>query len=484
MKVLLINTNLMKPPIAPIGLDYVAEAVAAQGGEVEILDLGLADEVDAALEQGLRSDDYAVVGLTVRNTDDCYFAGQDFFLPQVRRIVDAVRRRTAAPLALGGVGFSILPEAVLSFCGVDWGIWGEGEFVFPELARRVAAGEPVEDLPGLVYRTAVAPSDSPSPYRRNPPRFGDLATLPPMSRRWIDHARYFREGGQAGFETKRGCPQSCLYCADPVAKGRPLRLRPPAAVAEEIANLLAQGIDHLHTCDSEFNLPERHARAVCQALIDRGLGRRVRWYAYCTPQPFSDDLAALMRRAGCVGIDFGVDHGDDEMLQRLGRDFRAEDILRTAEVCHRHGFAFMYDLLLGGPGETQETLRRTVDLMRQAAPSRVGLSIGIRLYPGTPLAQRVAQEGAGPEHPALFGQVEDNPDFLRPLFYVSPALGEDIFRVVGELVGEDERFFFVDPTRPEQNYNYNANEVLIEAIRAGARGAYWDILRRRGAKGT
>jgi hypothetical protein len=102
----------------------------------------------------------------------------------------------------------------------------------------------------------------------------------------------------------------------------------------------------------------------------------------------------------------------------------------------------------------------------------------VRLYPGTPLARRIAREGVTPDHPALFGQVADNPDFLAPIFYVEPPLGEGIFSVVGDLVGNDERFFFADPTRADQNYNYNANEVLREAIRKGARGAYWDILRR------
>ena len=102
----------------------------------------------------------------------------------------------------------------------------------------------------------------------------------------VRQSRYFAHGGQAGFESKRGCPAACLYCADPVAKGRRLRLRPPTAVADEIAALLAQGIDHLHTCDCEFNLPPEHAIAVCEELIRRGLGRQLRWYAYCAPAPF------------------------------------------------------------------------------------------------------------------------------------------------------------------------------------------------------
>lgn len=498
MRILLLNTNQMQPPIAPIGLDYVAEALDRAGHEVTLLDLCFVEDIEAAIEQALQGDSYDLIGGSLRNTDDCYFASRDFFIPKVREMLELVRARTDAPVVLGGVGFSIFPEAILAACAgskeerkgpapVLYGLWGEGEWALPELARRLEAKEDLTTLPGLVQvldqpaRTSGPPlqgSRIPDHAIRNSPYFLDLATLPPPTRAFVDNSRYFREGGQAGFETKRGCDQLCIYCADPVAKSRRVRLRPLQAVVQEVEALLAQGIDHLHTCDSEFNLPETHAQEVCAALINRGLGDKIRWYAYCTPQPFSDELAGLMKRAGCGGIDFGVDHGEDGMLQRLGRNFRAADLLEAARLCRKHGLVFMFDLLLGGPGETPETLRRAVELMRQAEPDRVGLSIGVRIYPGTPLAERLVREGITSDHPALFGQVDDNPDFLAPIFYVEPPLGQGIFGLVGELVGEDERFFFADPTKADQNYNYNANEVLREAIRRGERGAYWDILRR------
>jgi len=116
----------------------------------------------------------------------------------------------------------------------------------------------------------------------------------PLRRRTIDNLRYFREGGQGNVETKRGCNQHCIYCADPAGKGTHLRLRPPEAVAGEIRNLLAQGVDVLHLCDSEFNIPGEHARAVCDELIRQGLGERARWYAYLSPTPFDVDLARRM----------------------------------------------------------------------------------------------------------------------------------------------------------------------------------------------
>ncbi|MGB7630039.1 MAG: radical SAM protein [Candidatus Deferrimicrobium sp.] len=181
-----------------------------------------------------------------------------------------------------------------------------------------------------------------------------------MSRMLVDNRRYYLEGGQAGIETKRGCPMECVYCADPLAKGSSTRLRPPKDVVAELGRLLGQGIEHVHICDSEFNVPEDHALEICGEIIRRGLGDRLHWYAYCKPGPFSRELAGQMRRSDCRGINFGADSGDEGMLGRLGRDFGPEEILSAARSCRENGIAVMLDLLLGAPGETRESVARTV----------------------------------------------------------------------------------------------------------------------------
>lgn len=249
---------------------------------------------------------------------------------------------------------------------------------------------------------------------------------------------------------------------------------PPARVADEMEALSAQGVDCLHTCDCEFNLPIEHAGAVCDEIIRRRLP--MHWYAYASPAPFTPALARLMREAGCIGINFGVDSGSDAMLAALGHHFRAGDVRETARVCRQAGLSSMFDLMLGGPGETLETMRETIDLMREVEPDRVGLAIGVRVYPGTRLARQVAAEGIAADNPNLRGTIA--PDLFAPIFYLSAALGDDPFGYVAGLVGGDQRFFFSAREEAERNYNYNDNSVLVEAIRRGYRGAYWDILRR------
>lgn len=472
--VLLVNPNRMHPPIGPLGLEYVAEGLRRRGYEPMLCDLAWAADWEAELRGALEGAAPSAVGVSIRNLDDSYFASRDFILKTTASMIARIREQTPAPIVLGGVGFSIMPCETLDFTGATYGIAGEGDEAFPDLLDRLAAAAPLNDLPGLVYR-----ADG-NRIVANPPRPMRLDALPAPTRRFADAPRYFAKGGQAGLETKRGCNQACIYCADPLAKGRAVRMRAPESVAAEFEHLLEQGVDVVHFCDSEFNIPPDHARAVCEALCRGGIGSRARWYAYACPSDFSDADAELMARAGCVGINFGVDHADAAMLERLGRRHTPGDLRRTVEACRRFGITVMFDLLFGAPGETRESIARAVAFLRGIAPDRVGLSCGVRVYPRTRLAEIVRAQGPLANNPNLHGATTENETLLRPVFYVEAALGADIHRVVWELVRDDKRFFAADPDEGERNYNYNDNSVLARAIEAGHRGAYWDILRKLG----
>jgi radical SAM superfamily enzyme YgiQ (UPF0313 family) len=453
MRIGLVNTNRLQPPVAPIGLDYIAEALHAAGHSVAILDLCWEEDLESAIHKFLKDVEFGLIGMTLRNTDDCAFTSRQSFLPEFADIVKRFRESTDAPIVLGGVGFSVMPEKILDLSRADFGIWGEGEFVLPQLASRLEAKQSYQDLPNLIWSQSRV-------WRHNPHAFGSLADLPAMRRSWVDNGRYFQRGGQAGFETKRGCSGRCIYCADPIAKGTHVRFRPPRAVVDEIEHLIGQGIDVLHTCDGEFNISEQHAFEICREIARRGLGGKLRWYAYCSPVPFSQELAHMMRAAGCIGIDFGADHGNDFMLKKLGRDFGPNDICAATRWAKEEGMAVMLDLLLGAPGETRESIRQTVDMVRRAEPDLAGVSLGVRIYPGTELAAQMGP--ANSEEPA---------------FFLEPQIADSAFDWLNTLIGEDARFLFFDPARPKQNYNYNSNQRLVDAIQQGYRGAFWDILR-------
>lgn len=463
--VLLVNANTVRPPVSPVGLDYVGHALLHAGIPVKLLDLAFEPDWQAALSRAL-STEPLWAGIAVRNTDDCCYATSRSFLPWAANVVSQVKRLTSSPVVLGGAGFSVFPEDVLRYAGADLGIYGEGEEAAVLLSRALEAGDSLEDVPNLVRRRDGA-------IVRHARRDADLSRAPLPRRRFVDNPRYQAEGAMVGLETKRGCPKPCTFCADPVAKGSYSRLRPPRFVADEVEDLAAQGVAWYHLCDPEFNIPLEHAKEVCRRLIDRGLGGKVAWYTYCAPLPFDRELAMLMKRAGCAGINFGVDSLEDGQLRRLGREHRVKHVEELVGHMRAAGLNFMFDLMLAGPGETEATVRATVDSVRRLELPLVGVAVGLRVYPGTALARQVA----GPD---LRKGLRPGPDvpLWQPVFFTSPALGEDPLGLVRRVAEGDPRFMMLAAPSAGDNYNYVNDDSLDRAIAAGARGAYWDILRK------
>jgi len=468
----LVNTNRMTPPIAPVALDYLAGAARGAGIDVHLLDLCLPGaEISQLGRHGAE-----LVGLSFRNVDDCFWPSAAWFLPELKETIALVRRQSDAPIVLGGVGFSIFARTIVERTGVDFGIRGDGEEAVVRLLDELRRARRFDRVPGLVWRVGGR-------LRENPPAWPGKPAVP-SRRDAVDNAAYFRLGGQIGLETKRGCYRKCAYCADPLAKGARARLRDPARVADEVQSLLRQGVDVLHLCDAEFNLPPEHALAVCDELIRRRLGDRVRWYAYLAVTPFDTRLARQMARAGCAGIDFTSDAAADSMLATYRQPHRKQDLAEAVRLCRQNGIAVMLDMLLGGPGETPETLAETIGFFKQIDPDSAGAALGVRLYPGVAMAEIVAAEGPLEAHPGIRRRYDGPIDLLRPTFYISPQLGPHPAALVRDLIAGDQRFFEPEDDCPpaesdlQGDHNYNANQALADAIAAGARGAYWDILRQ------
>ncbi len=476
MLLTLINTNRMRPPIAPVGLDYVAGAVRRAGATVDVVDLGLAPGPERTLRDYFARHSPQLVGLSLRNVDDCFWPGVAWFVPELAATVCTVRELTDAPVVLGGVGYSIFARQILDVCGADFGIRGDGERSLPALLGELNGRRRFEQVAGLLWRQDGV-------LRANAPAWPDRLSVP-TERDAVDNAAYFRLGGQMGVETKRGCNRHCTYCADPLAKGSVLRLRDPDEVAAEFRSLLDRGIDVFHLCDAEFNLPPDHARAVCDALIRDGLGERMRWYAYLAVIPFDADLAGRMHRAGCAGINFTSDAASLTMLNAYRQPHRPDDLAAAVRWCRQYGIAVMTDLLLGGPGETPETAAESIAFFKQIDPDCVGAALGIRLYPATAVTAQLSADGPLAANPGIHRRYEGPVDLLKPTFYVSPGLGERPAEAIRNFIAGDARFFApgddaVPTAESFTGYNYNENRELVEAIAGGARGAYWDILRRR-----
>jgi radical SAM superfamily enzyme YgiQ (UPF0313 family) len=273
-----------------------------------------------------------------------------------------VKSLSSAPVVIGGAGFSLQPTTLLARLGGDHGVVGEGERAFRSLVDAYARGERPERL---VHGGAVSRSEGVLRIRTSAIR-SDLDLLPRPARDLTD-PRYYAFDGTVNVQTKRGCAFQCTYCDYPDLEGRKVRVRAPDAIADELLELSKQPeVTHAFVVDSVFNVPPAHARATCEAIIERG--SPLPWVCYASPVAFDDELVAAMARAGCAGAEIGTDTGTPAMLRRLKKPFSVDDILATRELFLRHDILDCHTFVLGAEGETAEEAHETLRFVDQLAP--------------------------------------------------------------------------------------------------------------------
>ncbi len=459
MRVLLVSANQERSPdpVAPLGLAYVATATRAAGHDVRLVDLCFSERVDDDLAAALRAHEPEAIGISLRNVDNCAYPHTVSYLAHYRRVVDACRRGSAAPIVLGGSAFTTMPAHYLDALDVPYGVVGEGEVAFPALLARLAAGAPGVDVAGVASRTA----DGAVTVR--PPSWLPSLDAIAVDRTWLDNAAYLARGGMANLQTKRGCHYKCTFCAYPVIEGRGMRTRAPEAIAAEVRTLLdVHGVDQFFVVDSVFNAPRGYAEAVCAAL--RPLGRHVRWSCFVTPGNFSAELLDAMTAAGCQSIDFGTDAAAAATLRAFRKSFNVEDIVEASAICRERGVPFCHSLVFGGEAETWDTVAETIATMDACRPTAVTAMCGVRVFPETPFAATLLARGEVTSVAALHA----------PYFYFAPAVRDGLADVVR------------DAARTRRNWllpgdKVNDDERLFAELRGrGLRGDLWRYVTRLG----
>ena len=177
-----------------------------------------------------------------------------------------------------------------------------------------------------------------------------------------------------------------------------------------LAKLEEVGCRNINFVDNTFNLPPAYAKELCRRIMEARLGLNLWCIIY--PRLIDPELVELMRGAGCRQISFGLESGSDRMLRGLNKQFDVEEIRATSQLFAEAGIKRMGCLLLGGPGETKETVEESLAIADFLKLEALKITTGLRIYPQTPLAITALAEGI----------VEADDDLLFPRFYLQPEL--------------------------------------------------------------
>lgn len=402
MKVLLISANKfqMPYPVYPLGLDYVCEALRPKH-QVKIIDLNVLDGT-RELNPMIGEFEPDVIGVSLRNIDNTDTVGALGFLSDYRELLQGIREATRASIVLGGAGFSIFPKEAMQALGADYGIIGEGERM-AALLDAIEQGEPVDHVPGVILNNGI--ETFPEPWS---------GEFHPNFRANADHLSfYLKKGGMLNLQTKRGCPFRCIYCTYPHIEGRRMRLIEPATVARTARQLEKAGAKYLFISDSAFNADVAHSLAVADQF--RNVGLSIPWGAFLAPLALPPDYFTRLVKAGLTHVEFGTESLSNRMLDTYGKPFDRNQIFQSHQAAVGAGLHVAHYLLLGGPGETADTLDSTLTHAKELTKTVLFFFCGIRIYPHTRLYDRALADG----------QIDADQDLLAPVFYHTDAISND-----------------------------------------------------------
>ncbi len=357
--------------VPPMGLFYVGALLREHGIEVEILnghDLGVGDRpnaLDAAFERFRPH----VVGFSVLHANRW---GAVDMARRVKRLGPGV------PVVFGGIGATFLWRQILATVPeVDHVVLGEGERAFLGLVLhldRDPAAVP-EHVAGLAFRSKGVPVRT-----GTPDRIRDLDALP-------HPGRYFTYQHVAA---TRGCTRACAFCGSPRFWGREVRAHSPAWFVEELDLLHRRGGAFFYFSDDTFTADRGRVLEICRRILDRDLP--ISWFAIARVDHVDGEMLRWMRRAGCIQVSYGVESGSEAVRKRLNKPIRKDRILRAFDLTTRAGILPRAYFIYGCPGETDETVEESLDLMRRIRPLGAIFYI-LDVFPGTGLYEGLKREG-------------------------------------------------------------------------------------------
>lgn len=404
MKVLFfyLDTPQIIMPTLPLGLVSVASAAKAQGHEVRLVALPDGADRRRLTVAAIREMQPDAVGISVRNIDDQTMQPCRFLLEPLRDVAAACRETTTAPVILGGAGYSMYPETILQYLGADIGIRGDGEQALPAVLDLLRLKMDASGIKG-VYLPGKKPfvKSCASALLDNLPLPDPSLWLCPEAQRsdiWMP------------FQTRRGCPLGCSYCSTASIEGTTMRQRSVKSIAANIALHAEAGFRRFYCVDNTFNLPAEYARRLCREFTDARLG--VSWSCIVYPYKVDEELVHDMAEAGCAEVSLGFESGSEPVLRSMRKRYTLEDVRRAATLFKGCGITQNGYLLLGGPGETRETLMESLRFADSLPLDTVKVTMGIRIYPHTELARIAAAEGA----------ISPDDDLLLPRFYLAEEL--------------------------------------------------------------
>ncbi|MBI5229034.1 B12-binding domain-containing radical SAM protein [Candidatus Micrarchaeota archaeon] len=379
MKVML-ATPVMKERAAdiqyiPLGLAYVASSLVNTGHEVRILDARILKPSDEEILRAVEEFSPAVFGVTATT---CQIYDAAVLLKLIKSSFPEIKA------VIGGPHVSALPQHTLKeFPWIDFVIVGEGEETASELVSFLEAGRNLSAVKGICYRVGKKTVLTP------PREFSDPNKLPFPARelfpldRYAKNAFVVKETPMTTIITSRGCPGGCVFCCKSTF-GRKFRARSVENVLQEIELLVERGYREIHVVDDAFTLDRNRAKEILRGIISKGWNLNFTLPNGIRVDTVDEEMAALLKKAGFYWLWFGVESGDQGVINNIKKGIRIEQVRKAVKLTKKQGMFTGLYFIVGLLGSSPKTERKSLELALELDADAVGVSI-LTVYPGSEL---------------------------------------------------------------------------------------------------
>lgn len=369
----------------PLGLCYLSSALKKEGHHVQIID---AEAQDLTIEGIIRiasSRRWQVIGITA--TTPVY--------PRAVDLAKRLKQATPSPILLGGPHATILKELAFhrSHC-FDYLVCGEAEQTIRSLIHHLETGKDISNIPGLIFRSGENIFSTPPVSRTahlDEIAFPDRTDLNPQNYLWSVPRRGWIPTTSVMFS--RGCPFECTFCAQSDMYGKTVRYRSPENLLRELEEIIeTTTFRHIVFNDDTFTVDKKRIMELAGGILKRKLP--ITFECETRANLLDRELVSLLREAGLVRINIGIESGDPDILARLKAGITLEDVRSSLRLLKSFGIETRGSVIIGAPYENRQTVLKTLNWITKLKDLDQPYINIAAPYPGT-LMREMALRGEG-----------------------------------------------------------------------------------------
>ena len=363
----------------PLNLALIGAILEKAGNDVFIIDGQYEGLPPAKLAVKAVEKNPMMVGFTATSP---FFGHQRLCAEEIKKIAPHIIT------VVGGPHVSIMKKEALVDC-FDYGFVGEVEATFPLFVRLLEEGKDIGEVKGLLYRKngeVVFTGDT---------QWADSLDDLPVPARHLLPAKGYRLGTLKGrlpftsIQTTRGCPWKCIFCASEDLKTTLIRRRSPRSIVDEMKQTVETwGVRHFYIVDDVLTLHEEHILEICDLIKQEGL--KITFEGSTRANLVNEAAVKRMAEAGLIRLSFGLETVDSEMRKTMKKKVPLQHYVTANKILNDNGVEALNSVMIGLPGETRETVNKTLDFLANTREvKQANLAIAVP-YPGTELHQMAA----------------------------------------------------------------------------------------------